>query len=89
MAELHKRKRRYIEFELSDITVALNLLESKYQITDCSVHGSTIKIFDCTYNLGEINRTFVENGLLVTKIGQSEENLEDYFSKLIGGGGIA
>ena len=89
MAELHKRKRRYIEFELSDTVVALNLLKSKYQITDCAVHGNTIKIFDCTYNLGEINRTFVENGLLVTKIGQSEENLEDYFSKLIGGGGIA
>ncbi|HBL35582.1 MAG TPA: bacitracin ABC transporter ATP-binding protein [Firmicutes bacterium] len=89
MAELHKRKRKYIEFELSDTTIALNLLKSKYQITNCLVHGNTIKIFDCTYNLGEINRTFVENGLLVTKIGQNEENLEDYFSKLIGGGGIA
>lgn len=28
-------------------------------------------------------------GLLVTKINVSEENLEQYFSKLIGGGGIA
>ena len=30
-----------------------------------------------------------EMKLFVTRINDSEENLEDYFSKLIGGGGIA
>ena len=40
-------------------------------------------------SVGEINREFARNGLLVTRINDSEENLEDYFSKLIGGGGIA
>ena len=39
--------------------------------------------------LEKSNREFARNGLLVTRINDSEENLEDYFSKLIGGGGIA
>lgn len=86
MSELHKRKRRYIEFDLSHVETAIKILENKYQITDYSIQGNTIKVFDLTYNSGEINKTFVENGLLVTKVDVIEENLEDYFSGLIGGG---
>lgn len=89
MEQLHKRNRQYIEFAVSKPSVALKLLETCYQITDCSVHDNTIKIYDCTHNCGAINKTFVENGLLVTKVNLSKENLEDYFSELIGGGGIA
>lgn len=89
MAELHKRNRKYIEFGLSDSKKATEILESRYQITDYYAEGDTVKIFDYTHNAGELNKTFVENGLIVTKINASEENLEDYFSKLIGGGGIA
>lgn len=89
MAELHKRNRRYIEFELSNVEIAAKILENHYQIKDYSIQGNTIKIYDFTNNLGEINKAFVENGLLVTKINIDEENLENYFSGLIGGGSIA
>ena len=41
-------------------------------------------------NIGEgANKTIVENCLLVTRLNMQEESLEDYFSKLIGGEGIA
>ncbi|QVK18625.1 ABC transporter ATP-binding protein [Mycoplasmatota bacterium] len=90
MAELHKRKHTYIEFDVSDINAAVKLLENKYHIADYTVcNDNTIRIYECNHNHGDINRTFVENGLLVTKVNISEENLEDYFSDLIGGGGIA
>lgn len=89
MAELHKRNRRYIEFELSNVEIAAKILENHYQIKDYSIQGNTIKIYDFTHNSGEINKAFVENGLLVTKINIDEENLENYFSGLIGGGSIA
>lgn len=89
MAELHKRNRRYIEFELSNVEIAAKILENNYQIKDYSIQGNTIKIYDFTHNSGEINKVFVENGLLVTKINIDEENLENYFSGLIGGGSIA
>lgn len=89
MAELHKRNRRYIEFDLSDVKKAAKILTNHYQITDYSIQGNTMKIYDFTHNSGEINKAFVENELLVTKINVDEENLEDYFSELIGGGSIA
>lgn len=89
MAELHKRNRRYIEFELSDGKIAAKILENQHRIIDYTIKGNTIKVYDLTCNPGEINKTFVENGLLVAKINTDEENLEDYFSGLIGGGSIA
>lgn len=89
ISELHKRNRKYVEFDLSDAVAATNILKNQHSITDFTVQDNMVKIYDFSYNIGEINREFVQNGLLVTKINQSEENLEDYFSKLIGGGGIA
>lgn len=89
MVELHKRNRKYTQFDLSDVGVAAKILESKYDILDFTVQGNTIKVYNFNHHIGEINRDFALNGLLVTKINASSENLEDYFSKLIGGGGIA
>ena len=89
MAELHKENGRYIEFNLSDGKAAAKILENHYHITDYYISGNTIKIYDFSHNSGELNKTFVENGLLVTKINMDEENLENYFSRLIGGGTIA
>lgn len=89
ISELHKRSRKYIEFNVSDGGVAANILNNHYHITDFTMHDNTVKIYDFSQSAGEINRDFILNGLLVTMINNGEENLEDYFSKLIGGGGIA
>ena len=89
MEELLKRCRQYIEFKVSNPTTAIKLLETYYHITDYSLSGQSIKVYDVTHNCGEINRTFVENGLLVTQVNTKKENLEEYFSELIGGVGIA
>lgn len=89
MPELQHRKRRYLEFSVSDMTKALEILGQSYGITDCQVQGSTLQVFDTTYNCGVINKAFVESGLMVTKVMENRESLEDYFSELIGGGGIA
>src|SRR5699024_11724181 len=74
---------------LSDSEIAGKILESHYHMTDFTVQDGTVRIYDFSQSVGEINREFARNGLLVTRINDSEENLEDYFSKLIGGGGIA
>jgi ABC-2 type transport system ATP-binding protein/bacitracin transport system ATP-binding protein len=89
MEALQNRRHEYIEFEVSDMVKALEILGKSYGITNCQVQGNTLKVFDIAYNCGMINKTFVENGLMVTKINETKENLEDYFSELIGGGGIA
>ena len=89
MEELHKRRRKYMEFSLSNGKAASKILEERCQITDYTLDGDILRIYDHSGNPGELNKMFVENGLMVTKIIESEENLEEYFSKLIGGGGIA
>ena len=37
---------------------------------------------------GDINKIFVQNDIQVLKILMSEDRLEDYFTKLVGGGTI-
>lgn len=89
MSVLHKRNRSYTQFDLSDGKAAAKILENNYRLTDFTVQDNIVKVYDFRHTIGEMNRDFVLNGLLVTRIQSSVENLEDYFSKLIGGGGIA
>lgn len=89
MAELHKKNRQYVEFQISDENKATFLLEECLSLKDYSVHeNNKLRIYDNFGRRAEINRVFVENGLDVTKINISKEKLEDYFSNLIGGGKI-
>ena len=89
MEELHKRKRKYISFTVSDSIVASTLLKKHRKIIDFETEAGILKVYDNTANVGELNKLLVENGIMVTGINACEENLEDYFSELIGGGGIA
>lgn len=90
MSDLRKRSRQYVEFSVSDVNTAALLLERQFNITDYTVcDNNTVRIFDCIDKRGEINKCFVVNDLFVTTISVNEEKLEDYFSRLIGGGGIA
>ncbi len=89
MEELHKRNRQYVEFQVSDENKAALILEEKFLFKDYSVQENRhIRLYSSFDLRGEFNRAFVENGLMVSKINLSEEKLEDYFSKLIGGGSI-
>ena len=89
MAKLNKSKRKYTEFAVSNTKLASKLLQERYQIKNFDIVENTIMIADCTHDTGEINKAFVESGLLVTKVHSYEESLENYFSNLIGGKGIA
>lgn len=89
MEELHKRNRRYVEFQVSDENKACLLLEEKFNITDYSVYeNGSIRIYSDFLLRGKFNEEFVKQGIEVLKINLSEEKLEDYFSNLIGGGKI-
>lgn len=88
LTELRQRNRRYTEFEVSNPDAAVRLLTGNCRYTDYVVEAHTVKIYSCELEIGEINRLFVENGLLVTRIARNEESLENYFAERIGGGGI-
>lgn len=89
MKQLHDRCCKYIELEVSDSEYAISLLKKYHNIKEYDVVNHRIKLYETKQNIGQINKTLVENGLLVTRLNMQEESLEDYFSKLIGGEGIA
>ncbi len=89
MAELHKRNRQYVEFQVSNENKACRLLEEEFQFDDYSVHeNGNIRLYSNLDLRASINLCFNQNGIEVTKVNLSEEKLEDYFSKLIGDGSI-
>jgi ABC-2 type transport system ATP-binding protein/bacitracin transport system ATP-binding protein len=89
MEEIRQRRRKYLEFEVADPVKALEILGTTFGINDCRASGGILKIYDSAYPSGSLNKVLVENGLWVSKVNENQENLEDYFSVLIGGGGIA
>lgn len=86
---MHKRKRKYVAFTVSDALSAAKILENQCNVRDYDIQDHMIKIFETELNVGYFNQILVENQLVVTGINTCEDNLENYFSELIGGGGIA
>jgi bacitracin transport system ATP-binding protein len=86
---LRKKNRKCLEFQVSNDNKATMLLENHFQIFDYEVHDEgNIRIFSHIGQQGEINKLFVQNDIEVLKITMSEDRLEDYFTKLVGGGTI-
>lgn len=89
MTDLHKHNRKYMEFHMSGIEQATCILEREFHISDyLIIDQHTIQIFEKTELCSALNASFVKHGISVTGIWQKEETLEDYFSNMIGGGGI-
>lgn len=87
---LRKANRRYIEFQVTNDNKAAMLLENHFQIFDYEVHDAgNIRIYSHFGQQGRINRAFVLNDIEVLKMMMSEDRLEDYFTKLVGGGTIS
>ncbi|EEL52410.1 ABC transporter-related protein [Bacillus cereus Rock3-44] len=89
LAALQKTNRKYLEFQVNDDNKAAMLLEKQFHIFDYEVHDEgNIRVYSHFGQQGQINRTFVQNDIEVVKIMMSEDKLEDYFTKLVGGGTI-
>lgn len=86
---LRKTNRKYLEFQVNDDNKAAMLLEKQFHIMDYEVHDEgNIRIYSHFGQQGQINKMFVQNDIEVLKIMMSEDRLEDYFTKLVGGGTI-
>lgn len=87
--DLRRRNRKYIEFQVSNDNKATMLLENQFRIFDYEVHAEgNIRVYSHFGQQGAINKAFVQNDVEVVKIMMSEDRLEDYFTKLVGGGTI-
>lgn len=90
MEELKKRNAKYILLEVSDIPKTLLILERNFQVQDYSVQNEhTLRIYDTSLNVGELNKSLVLNHITVISAGLYNNTLEDYFKSITGGESIA
>lgn len=90
MNELKKRNGKYILLQVSDVPKTSLILEREFHTKDYSVQDEhTLRIYDISLNMGEINKLLVMQNITVTSSGLSNDTLEDYFKKITGGEGIA
>lgn len=89
MEELHKRNKKYLEIDVSDVQLATEIITKTFHMTNFTIEDKTIKLLEGMQYIGDINQTLVDRHITVTKIHVYEEQLETYFSNLIGGEGIA
>lgn len=89
IADLKKKNRKYLEFQVSDENKATMLLEKKLNIFDYEVRNEgNLRIYSYLGEQSKINELFVIEGIKVNKININEDKLEDYFTNLVGGGTI-
>jgi ABC-2 type transport system ATP-binding protein/bacitracin transport system ATP-binding protein len=84
--ELHEQLNKNVEFEVSDIDKATTILEDMglHKITDYNiVESNTIFLYTNINLRDKINEIFVKNDIRVKKMNLNEENLEEYFTRII------
>lgn len=87
--DLRKMNRKYLEFQVSNDNKAAMVLENHFNIYDYEIHDEgNIRVYSHLAQQGRINKVFVQNDIEVSKIALSEDRLEDYFAKLVGGSSI-
>lgn len=90
MVELEKQNGNYILLQVSDIPKASLILERQFNTKDYTVQDEhTLRIYDTSLNMGEINKALIMQNMTVISLGLCNDTLEDYFRKITGGEGIA
>lgn len=90
MDELARQNQQYMKVQVSDVNRACILLEQKLGIHNYKVMSSDlIRIYDFTQEPQKVNRMLLENGVEVSRLDVTIENLEEHFKMITGGVGIA
>lgn len=83
--ELFNRLDKFVEFEVSDIDLAVNIfkeLELRENI-DFTVNGNIIRLYAHLNMRDKFNAIFVKAGIDVKKVNLCEENLEEFFTRFV------
>ena len=84
--ELLVKCRNHIALRTDDINRTAAILEEKLSIADYKVmHGEEIHIFEQLDNLLHISKTLTDSGLVITRLNEEGQNLEDYYLEKAGG----
>ena len=83
--ELYGRLNKFVEFEVSDVDSAVDILE-KLELKenrDFTFRDKTICLYSHLELRDKFNALFVKAGIDVKKVNLSEENLEEFFTRFI------
>ena len=84
--ELLVKCRNHIALRTDDINKTAAVLEDKLSIHDYKViHGEEIQIFVQLGCVHRISKTLTDNGLVITRLNEEGQNLEDYYLEKAGG----
>ena len=85
--ELMVKCRGHISIKTDDINRTAALLEDKLSIKNYKVlNDEEIHIFEQTDRIYNISKTLTENGLVLTKLHEEGQSLEEYYLEKVGGG---
>jgi len=84
-AELTEKSRDYLLIKASDHNKASQLIQDKLSPSECSVHENEIRVFG-SHSGREVNELLWSNGIAVDELYLHQQDLEEYFLRLMGGG---
>lgn len=89
MESIRERNTEYIEIMVNDCKKAAYILANNLGISNFRVvdHNS-IRIYDCEKTQGEISKAFILNDIVIESINKRNSSLEEYFMKILNGGGV-
>lgn len=85
--ELLVKCRGHIALRTDDINRTAAVLEDKLSVHDYKViHGEEIHIFEHLGEVWHISKTLTDSGVVITKLNEEGQNLEDYYLEKVGDG---
>ena len=83
--ELFNRLDKFVEFEVSDIDLAVNIFKELElrENNDFTVNGDIICLYTHLNMRDKFNAIFVKAGIDVKKVNLCEENLEEFFTRFV------
>lgn len=89
--ELENRLNKHADFKVSDIQLASEILKQSgfrenidFIVKKTPENNASIRLFNHLDLRDEINEKFVKSGIKVSELMLCEENLEEFFTRLIG-----
>ncbi|MEW9503021.1 ABC transporter ATP-binding protein [Jeotgalibacillus marinus] len=90
MENIRLENAAYIELQTDNSRKAVYVINNLLHISNFKVlDDNTIRIYESTKSQGEISKALIMNDVLVNQINKKDHSLEDYFLKIINGGGIS
>ncbi|WP_040951086.1 ABC transporter ATP-binding protein [Gorillibacterium massiliense] len=88
LEQVRETNAEYIEFHTNDCVKASFVLSHHLNISNIRVIGNrTIRVYDLSTPLPQINKVLILNDVAVESIHQKNSSLEEYFLSLLNGGG--